>query len=171
MLAIIHTRRAISPPKKRRDHVSPAYSLANWLPYLPVPLSATLCGLPAALSENFTAPVRTPVCVGVKLTLMMQVAPAANAVPLTQGVTVLVAFTVTSAKSPVAAMVVMFSVALPVLMTTTFFLPAAVVWIAILPHFSEAGVKLIPGFPPPPEPASALIRPGPFGLPQPVAKS
>src|SRR5215469_11233430 len=43
---------------------------------VPTPVSATLCGLPAALSEMVTAPVRTPLALGAKSTVMTQAAPA-----------------------------------------------------------------------------------------------
>ena len=59
----------------------------------PVPVSATDCGEPAALSVTVMDPVRAPVAVGVKVTLMAQDAPAATEEPQ-----VLVC-----AKSPVAA--------------------------------------------------------------------
>jgi hypothetical protein len=35
---------------------------------VPVPVSGTVCGLPAALSLMLSEPVRVPVAVGVKLT-------------------------------------------------------------------------------------------------------
>ena len=44
----------------------------------PVPLMATLCGLPLALSVTFTADDRLPVLVGLKVTLMVQLAFAAK---------------------------------------------------------------------------------------------
>jgi hypothetical protein len=44
----------------------------------PTPLIATLCGLPAALSVIFTADDRLPVLVGVKITLIVQLALAAK---------------------------------------------------------------------------------------------
>ena len=44
---------------------------------MPVPVSATVCGL-AALSVIFSAPVRVPVVVGEKVTLMEQLASAAT---------------------------------------------------------------------------------------------
>ena len=47
----------------------------------PVPLNATLCGLPAALSVMLTVDVRLPVCVGVKVTLMVQLAFTASDFP------------------------------------------------------------------------------------------
>jgi hypothetical protein len=45
---------------------------------VPVPLKATLCGLPAALSVTFTVAVRLPVLVGVNTTLIVQLAFAAS---------------------------------------------------------------------------------------------
>ena len=46
----------------------------------PVPLSATECGLPGALSETVTEAVRDPAAVGVNVTEIVQLAPAASAV-------------------------------------------------------------------------------------------
>lgn len=42
----------------------------------PVPLSETVCGLPAALSKMVIEPVRLPPAAGVKMTLIVQFAPA-----------------------------------------------------------------------------------------------
>jgi hypothetical protein len=56
-----------------------------------------------------TAPVRVPVAVGVKVTLMVQEAPAATELPQ-----VLV-----SAKSPLAEMLVILNAPLPVLVSVT----------------------------------------------------
>src|SRR5450755_3073647 len=122
------------------------------LVYLPVPDRATLCGLPGALSVNCSEPVRVPVWVGVKVTFTSQVAPAATVPPLTHGVTFLVFLTVASAKSPVVAIVVMFSAALPVLVRITAF-AALLVPTRILPHFSDVGASETCGPPPPPQPA------------------
>lgn len=44
----------------------------------PVPESATVCGLPAALSVTETVAPRLPVAVGVKVTEMVHVAAAAS---------------------------------------------------------------------------------------------
>lgn len=44
----------------------------------PVPLSVTVWGLPAALSVTVRVPVRLPVAVGVKVTLIVQLEPAAT---------------------------------------------------------------------------------------------
>src|SRR5947208_759144 len=45
---------------------------------VPFPLSVMICGLPPALSVTDSDPVRAPEAVGVKVTLMVQVAPAAR---------------------------------------------------------------------------------------------
>jgi hypothetical protein len=47
----------------------------------PVPVRLTDCGLPAALSVIVRAALRVPVAVGVNVTLMLQLAPAATLVP------------------------------------------------------------------------------------------
>jgi hypothetical protein len=44
----------------------------------PVPLSVTVWGLLLALSVNVSVPLRLPVALGVKVTLMVQLAPGAN---------------------------------------------------------------------------------------------
>ena len=48
---------------------------------IPVPLRATVCGLPLALSEIVRVPLILPVVVGEKLTLMVQLAPPGRDVP------------------------------------------------------------------------------------------
>jgi hypothetical protein len=73
----------------------------------PVPFWLMVCGDPAALSAMLTAPVRVPLAVGVNVTPMVQEAPAATELPQ-----VLV-----SAKSPLAEMLVMLSVPVPVLVS------------------------------------------------------
>src|SRR5437763_48196 len=45
---------------------------------VPFPLSATVCGLPPALSATDSVPVRAPEAVGVKVTLIVQLASAAK---------------------------------------------------------------------------------------------
>lgn len=46
-----------------------------------IPASNTCCGLPAALSVTLSAAVRVPLAEGLKVTLTVQVAPAANELP------------------------------------------------------------------------------------------
>ena len=48
---------------------------------LPVPLKVTVCGLPLALSVMVRVPVTVPAAVGVNVTLIVQVPPAAMPVP------------------------------------------------------------------------------------------
>ena len=47
----------------------------------PVPVRATFCGEPVALSATSRVAVKVPVAAGLKLTEMVQVAPAASVVP------------------------------------------------------------------------------------------
>ena len=76
---------------------------------LPVPVRLTVCVAGLALSAMVTAPVRVPVAVGLKVTLMVQLAFAATLEPQ-----VLV-----WEKSPLTVMLVMLRVALPVLLSVT----------------------------------------------------
>ena len=48
---------------------------------IPLPLRATVCGLPLALSVTDRVPVRVPVAVGLKFTLILQLAPAPKLPP------------------------------------------------------------------------------------------
>jgi hypothetical protein len=75
----------------------------------PVPLSATAWGLLKASSVMVTLPVRLPVAVGVKVTLMVQFEPALKLLPQL----------LLCAKSPVTTIAVMESGALPVLLKVT----------------------------------------------------
>ena len=75
----------------------------------PPPPRDTTCGLPAALSVMVNEPVLLPVAVGVNVTLMAQLAPAA-----TDGPQVL-----SSAKSPVMVIPAMAKAAVPVLDSVT----------------------------------------------------
>ncbi len=79
------------------------------VPGEPVPLSATVCGLLAALSAMVRVPARLPAAVGVKVTLIAQLAPAAiDAAQL-----------LLAPKSPLAAMLVMLKAAFPVFLSVT----------------------------------------------------
>ena len=82
---------------------------------VPVPDNAMLCGLPAALSVIVTAPVLVPVTVGLNVTLMAQLTPAAT------GLTQLLVW----AKSPLATMLEMVNPISPELVTVT-------VWAALV---------------------------------------
>lgn len=70
----------------------------------PLPESATVCGLFWALSVMVSVPVRPPAAVGVKVTLIVQLALAATLEP----------HVFVSAKSPLAAMPLIVNAALPV---------------------------------------------------------
>src|ERR1019366_7834109 len=76
---------------------------------VPVPVRVTVWGLPVALSVRARAAVRVPLAVAVKVTLMVQLAPAATELPQL----------LVCAKSlglvPTSAMLVMLKAELPVL--------------------------------------------------------
>src|SRR5438094_3693979 len=80
---------------------------------MPAPLSATVCGLPEALSLTASVADRAPRALGVKVTLIVQLAPAATLVPQS----------FVWAKSllfgPVIATLVIFSAWLPVFESVT----------------------------------------------------
>ena len=104
-----------------------------------VPLSETCCGLDAALSVKVTAPVRVPVAVGAKTTEIVQLAFTARLAPQLFD----------WAKSPEAAMPLMASAAVPLLVKVTA-CAGLVVVIAWLPNVRLAGDKLTTGATPVP---------------------
>src|SRR6266850_2151339 len=61
--------------------VAYAREVGESLSFVPLPLSATLCGLPPALSEMVRLPVTAPVAVGRKVRLMMQAMFGARVAP------------------------------------------------------------------------------------------
>ena len=69
----------------------------------PVPLRLIVWGLLEALSVTVTVPVRVPDAVGLKVTLMLQLAPAASELP----------HVVVSAKSPLIPILVIVKLAVP----------------------------------------------------------
>ena len=75
----------------------------------PVPVRLMVCGLPVALSVTVIVPGRLPAAVGVKVTLMEQLAPAATEAPQ-----VLV-----WAYGGLATMLGIFSAAVPELVSVT----------------------------------------------------
>jgi hypothetical protein len=81
---------------------------------VPVPVRLTVCGLPLALSVSVRLPERLPVAVGVNVTLIKQLLPAATGALVLQVVPL-----AATAKSPVAAMLVKVKEAVPVLVTVT----------------------------------------------------
>ena len=72
-----------------------------------MPLRETVCGLPAALSVNETVPLTLPVVLGVRVTLIVQFAPAARVEPQL----------LVSAKFALAAILAIVSVAVPELVS------------------------------------------------------
>ena len=80
---------------------------------VPIPLSVTFCGLPTALSLTLSAAMRVPDAVGLNLTLMLQLAPAANELPQ---VWVWAKF---PALVPVIAMLLMVKLVVPVFLRVT----------------------------------------------------
>jgi hypothetical protein len=86
----------------------------------PKAVRAIVCGLPAALSEMLIEPTRGPGAIGVAAMTIVQAAPAARFPPVAPVGQVDV---LESAKSPafelVSAMLVMLSVAVPVLFSVT----------------------------------------------------
>jgi hypothetical protein len=78
---------------------------------VPVPLSATLCGEPAALSVMVIVAERAPATAGVNTTLSVQVLPAATVVPQLSVSAKL------AASVPVTAIFNPFKLALPVFLT------------------------------------------------------
>jgi len=90
--------------------------VADNLTSVPTPVKLMVWGLSLALSVIVTLPVRVPMAVGVKVTAMVQLRPIRTELPQ-----VLV-----SLKSPLAAILVILRVAVPVLVRVTFW-PALVV--------------------------------------------
>ena len=80
---------------------------------VPVPVRLTVWGLPVALSVRVTAAVRDPLAAGVKVTLIVQLAPAATLAPQ------LLDWAKSLALVPVTARLVRVKAALPVLLRVT----------------------------------------------------
>src|SRR5437870_2494121 len=86
---------------------------------MPVPARDTDCGLPTASSVMFTAAARAPGAAGVKLTLIVQLAPGATE-PAPLGQVLPAAKAKSAACAPVMVMPVRFSGAPPLLVSVTF---------------------------------------------------
>jgi hypothetical protein len=95
---------------------------------MPVPLRLTVCGLLLALSVMVTAPLSAPVAVGVNVTEITHFFPGKTELPQ-----VLI-----SAKGALATMLLIVSVAVPVLVRLTFF-AAVVLPTATLPKLRDVG--------------------------------
>jgi len=115
---------------------------------LPVPVRLTLCGLPAALSATFSEAVRVPPVVGLKVTLMEQVAPAVTVDPQ------LFCWLKSPALAPPILMLETESVAAPVLVSNTAVATALCPAIAG-PKLSAFGDKATAGLVP--VPVSAIV--------------
>jgi hypothetical protein len=74
---------------------------------VPVPMRLTVCGLPLALSVTETEAVRVPLAEGVKVTLIVQLVPAATELPQ------VLVWAKSLALAPVSAMLVILNAALP----------------------------------------------------------
>src|ERR1700730_16907063 len=101
----------LTAPRATVTVVGAALSVKSGGVFVPVPVSPTICGLPAALSVMVKVPVRVPVAVGVNVTLIMQFALAASVAGL---IGQAVAPVLVSAKSPDAAMEMIVKAPFPV---------------------------------------------------------
>lgn len=81
-----------------------------------MPVRERICGLSPALSVRVRLPLRMPVAVGVNVTPIAQLLPGASVVPH-------VVLAGSTAKSPLAIIVVMVKVAVPELVTLTVLAP------------------------------------------------
>src|SRR5947209_2807696 len=86
---------------------------------MPVPVRVIVCGLPGASSTMFSVALRIPVASGVKLTLIVQLAPGATE-PAPLGQVLPAAKAKSAACAPVMVMLVRFSGASPLLVSVTF---------------------------------------------------
>src|SRR5437762_1444753 len=100
-----------------------------------------ICGLPPALSASDSVPVRAPEAVGVKVTLMVQFAPAAKVAGL---VGQALAPVLVAAKSPEGANELIVKAAAPVFVSVTV-IGALVVASSWLPKSRLVGANPTPG--------------------------
>ena len=101
----------------------------------PVPVSGTVRGLPLALSVIVMVPVRTPVAVGVNVTLIVQVIPAGTDAP----------HVFVSAKSPEPVIETIFSTRLPLFLSVIVLAGELVVVTSWLPKSKLVGVRTATG--------------------------
>jgi len=125
--------------------------------FTPVPLSATLCGLPVALSAMFNVAVRVPVAPGVNNTLIVQLAPAAS-VPV--GLQTAPEDGAGTAKSPAFVPLIVkpvkLTVVVPVFVTVT--LSAALVVLTVCDsNVRLLGVNVTVAAPPVPVPVNVTV--------------
>jgi hypothetical protein len=79
LLVRVNVAAGLVVPTVRAGKVWLAGASVAWV--RPVPESGTVCGLPGALSVIEMFPVRAPTWVGVKVTLITQLFPAAKVLP------------------------------------------------------------------------------------------
>ena len=123
----------------------------------PVPLNATICGLPVALSAIFNVAIRAPFACGVNNTLIVQLAPAAN-VPV--GLHPELVFGSGTAKSPAFAPLTVKPVKFtgPVLVFITVTLSGALVVVSACdPNAKLLGVTVTVAVPGVPVPVSVTV--------------
>ena len=117
-----------------------------------VPVSATVCGLPGALSVMVKVPMRVPGPVGVNVTLIMQFAFAASVAGVIGQAVVPV---LVAAKSPDAAMEMIVRGPVPVFVSITV-CAVLVVFSAWLPKVRLVGASVTAGVGIAPMPLSAM---------------
>jgi hypothetical protein len=103
---------------------------------VPVPLSGTCCGVPAALSVTVRFALRAPVVDGLNVRLIVQLAAAAREL-----VQVVAVSGKSAASAPVTAMLLIVIVVVPMLVSVTF-LTGLVKPTASVPNPSGAGTSL-----------------------------
>jgi hypothetical protein len=131
----------------------------------PVPLNATVCGLPVALSAIFNVAVRAPFALGVNSTLIVQLAPAANVpVALHPALDEGCGTAKSPAFTPLTVKPVKFTGPLLVFITVTL-KGALVVVSACEPNAKLLGVTVTVAVPGAPVPVSVTV----CGLPVPVS--
>jgi hypothetical protein len=97
----------------------------------PVRVRETVCGLPVALSVTLTLALRAPIAAGVNVTVIVQLAPCATALPQ-------VFVSLKSEVSPVTAILLMLRLAVPLLVRVVV-MGALGVWKIPFPNASDTG--------------------------------
>jgi hypothetical protein len=123
----------------------------------PVPLKATVCGLPVVLSAISNVAVRAPAACGVNSTLIVQLAPAASVPAALHPPPELGSGTLkSSASAPLVVNPAKFTAAVPVFVTITLN-GALVVLIACAPNVKLLGVTVTVAVPPVAVPVSEIV--------------
>lgn len=124
--------------------VGPVRPKSGAVALVPVPVNATVCGLPLALSVMVSVPMRVPVAVGVNVTLITQVFDPAVAGKVAGLIGHAPAPVLVSAKSPEAAIELIVRAAVPVFVSVTV-IAALVVPCTWLPNVKLVGASPTPG--------------------------